>query len=139
MDSGVWRWNRRITVRYFPSVTTRDLRICTVRMFRMRKGDLAPGESMAEVSSVIRTIGDAFPTTQVYDVYLLALENVPGWWVYMDAIQPFLEATLTDPSVTRLLLPRGKLSEWQRSLQAYGWREVGRNALTIAFSQTPTP
>ena len=50
-----------------------------------------------------------------------------------------IQATLTDPSVTRLLLPRGKLSEWQRSLQAYGWREVGRNALTIAFSPTPTP
>ena len=51
---------------------------------------------MAEVSSVIRTVGDAYPTTQVYDVYLLALENVPGWWVYMDAIQPFIEATFTD-------------------------------------------
>ena len=65
-------------------------------MFRMRPGDTAPGEQMAEVSTVIRTIGDAFPTTQVYDVYLLALENVPGWWVYMDAIQPFVEATFTD-------------------------------------------
>lgn len=96
MDSGQWRWFRRISVRAFPGVNTRDLRICTVRMFRMRAGDPLPGESMAEVSSVIRTIGDAYPTTQVYDVYLLALENVPGWWVYMDAIQPFVEATLTD-------------------------------------------
>ena len=51
---------------------------------------------MAEVSSVVRTIGDAYPTTQVYDVYLLALENMPGWWVYMDPIQPFIEATFTD-------------------------------------------
>lgn len=91
-----WRWYRRITVRRFPGIDTRDLRICTVRMFRMRPGDTFPGEQMAEVSSVIRTIGDAYPTTQVYDVYLLALENVPGWWVYMDAIQPFIEATLTD-------------------------------------------
>ncbi len=95
-DSNVWRWFRRITVRRFPGVDTRDLRICTVRVFRMRLGDVMPGEQMAEVSSVIRTVGDAYPTTQVYDVYLLALENVPGWWVYMDAIQPFIEATLTD-------------------------------------------
>lgn len=95
-DSGVWRWQRRITVKRFPGVNTRDLRICTVRMYRQRLGDTNPGEQMAEVSSVIRTIGDAFPTTQVYDVYLLALESVPGWWVYMDAIQPFIEATLTD-------------------------------------------
>jgi len=95
-DHHGWRWLRRITVRRFPGVVTRDLRICTVRIYRMRDGDLYPGEEMAEVSSVIRTIGDAYPTTQVYDVYLLALENVPGWWVYMDAIQPFIEATLTD-------------------------------------------
>ncbi len=95
-DNGIWRWQRRITVRRFPGVDTRDLRICTVRVFRMRLGDIMPGEQMAEVSSVIRTVGDAYPTAQVYDVYLLALENVPGWWVYMDAIQPFIEATLTD-------------------------------------------
>ena len=96
MDLDVWNWYRRIVVRPFPGVQARDLRICTVRMFRMRPGDTAPGEQMAEVSTVIRTIGDAFPTTQVYDVYLLAIENVPGWWVYMDAIQPFVEATFTD-------------------------------------------
>ena len=62
-----------------------------------RRAATCPGEAMAEVSSVVRTIGDAYPTTQVYDVYLLALENVPGWWVYMDAIQPFIEATLDRP------------------------------------------
>ncbi len=95
-DAGDWRWYRQITVRPFPGVDTRDLRICTVKMYRMRSGDTHPGERMAEVSSVIRTVGDAFPTTQVYDLYLLAVENVPGWWVYMDAIQPFIEATLTD-------------------------------------------
>ena len=29
-------------------------------------------------------------------MYLIACENVPGWWVFMDAIQPFIEATLKD-------------------------------------------
>ncbi len=95
-NEGVWAWQRQISVRRFPSVNTRDLRICTVRVFRRRVGDVDPGELMAEVSGVIRTLGDAFPSTQVYDVYLLALDNVPGWWVFMDAIQPFVEATLSD-------------------------------------------
>jgi prepilin-type N-terminal cleavage/methylation domain-containing protein len=95
-DRGEWRWFRRITVRRFPGVNTRDLRICTVRMFRHLPTQALPGEQMAEVSSVVRTIGDAYPTTQVYDVYLLALEQTPGWWVYMDSIKPFVEATLTD-------------------------------------------
>ena len=95
-DNDAWRWHRQISVRRFPGAETRDLRICTVKMFRMRRGDAFPGEQMAEVSSVIKTVGDAFPTTQVYDLYLMAMDNVPGWWVYMDAIQPFIEATLTD-------------------------------------------
>ena len=95
-DNNYWRWHRQVSVRRFPGAETRDLRICTVKMFRMRRGDTFPGEQMAEVSSVIKTVGDAFPTTQVYDLYLMALDNVPGWWVYMDAIQPFVEATLTD-------------------------------------------
>jgi prepilin-type N-terminal cleavage/methylation domain-containing protein len=95
-DRGTWRWTRQITVRPFPGIESRDLRICSVKMFRRRPGDPLPGERMAEASSVIRTIGEAFPPTQVYDVYLVACENVPGWWVFMDAIQPFIEATLKD-------------------------------------------
>ncbi len=95
-DQGEWRWYRRITVQRFPGVVTRDLRICTVRMFRHRPGGALPGELMADVSTVVRTIGDAYPTAQVYDVYLLALENIPGWWVYMDTIKPFIDETILD-------------------------------------------
>lgn len=73
-----WRWYRHITVKRFTGVLTRDLRICTVRVWRHRTGDTIPGEQMAEVSSVVRTVADSYPTTQVYDVYLLALENTPG-------------------------------------------------------------
>ena len=93
---GEWRWYRRITVRPYDGVPMRDLRLVTVRVFRVLPGQDVPGDKLAEVSSAIRTIGDAYPTTQVYDVYLLAMENAPGWWVHMDAIQPFIEATLMD-------------------------------------------
>jgi len=93
---GVWRWYRRITVRPYDGVPMRDLRLVTVRVYRVLPGQQVPGDKLAEVSTSIRTIGDAYPTTQVYDVYLLAMENVPGWWVHMDAIQPFIEATLLD-------------------------------------------
>ena len=42
-ESGDWRWYRRITVRRFPGVDTRDLRICTVPgLFRMRPGRRVP-------------------------------------------------------------------------------------------------
>ncbi len=94
LDRSVWKWTRQISVRPFGDTKTRDVRLVTVRVFRRdANGVLKP---YAEVMSVIRSIGTAYPTTQVYDVYLLAIENVPGWWVYMDSIQPFIEATITD-------------------------------------------
>ena len=91
---GEFRWGRQISVRPFPGQQSRDVRFVTVRVFRRnRDGSRA---RLAEMSSVIRSIGKSYPTTQVYDVYLLALENTPGWWVYMDSIRPFVESTLTD-------------------------------------------
>lgn len=33
---------------------------------------------MADLSAVINSAGSAFPTTQVFDVYLLAIENIPA-------------------------------------------------------------
>ena len=39
---------------------------------------------------------NAYPTTQVFDVYLFAVESIPGWWVFMDSIKPFVESMITD-------------------------------------------
>ena len=95
-EHGTWAWWRRIEVRPLGAEAARDLRLVTVRVYRARPGRPAPGERMAEISTVIRTVGRAYPSTQVYDVYLLALENVPGWWVSLDAIRPFMQAALQD-------------------------------------------
>ena len=95
-SNGQWRFARRITIRRFPGVDTRDLRIVTVRIFLNAGSPNPPGTEIANVSSVIRTISDALPPTQVYDVYFVAIENTPGWWVYMDTIRPFVQAALTD-------------------------------------------
>ncbi|MDF1702344.1 MAG: prepilin-type N-terminal cleavage/methylation domain-containing protein, partial [Planctomycetota bacterium] len=91
-----WNWYRRITVRRYPESESRDLRICTVRIYRVAQGDELPGAKLAEVSTVVRTVAETKPSTRVFDVYLLALENVPGWWVHLDAVQPYVEAALTD-------------------------------------------
>lgn len=98
-ERGQWRWLRQINVRPVPGSEARDLRLCTVRMYRTRPGQQEPGEMMAEVSAVIRTVGESYPASQVFDVYLLALENVPGWWVDMGAMRPFVENTIQDLQV----------------------------------------
>ncbi|MFK7741416.1 MAG: hypothetical protein AB8H80_13955 [Planctomycetota bacterium] len=89
-----WVWSRRITVQPFLGLNNRNVRYVTVRVF---KRDRAGNENaMADLSAVINSASNAFPTTQVFDVYMLAIENIPGWWVYMDSIKPFVESMVTD-------------------------------------------
>lgn len=91
---GEWLWSRRISVQPFLGLNNRNVRYVTVRVFkRDTNGNENP---MAELSAVINSAGSAFPTTQVFDVYLLAIENIPGWWVFMDSIKPFVESMITD-------------------------------------------
>lgn len=91
--SGEWKFERRISVSKFPSVQSNDVRLVSVRIYGTEQGQK---RILAEVSSVIRTIADAYPPTQVYDVYCLAIENVPGWWVYMANLIPFVENAISD-------------------------------------------
>lgn len=92
--NGQWLWSRRITVQPFSGLDNRNVRYVTVRVFK--KDSAGRDLAVADLSAVINSAGAAYPTTQVFDIYLLAIENIPGWWVYMDSIRPFVESTITD-------------------------------------------
>ncbi|MGE3172658.1 MAG: hypothetical protein AB7O97_08520 [Planctomycetota bacterium] len=92
--AGEWVWSRRISVQPFPGVDNRNVRYVTVKVYQ-RDLDGVEREA-ASLSAVVNAPGQAFPTTQVFDLYLLAVENIPGWWVFMDSIRPFVESTITD-------------------------------------------
>ena len=70
-----------------------DNRLVNVKIYSYRENKQ---RLVAEVASVLRTIAPAYSPTQVYDVYLLAIDNIPGWWVYMSNITPFVQSTLQD-------------------------------------------
>ena len=89
-----WVWSRRITVQPFQGLNNRDVRYVTVRIYK--KSQSGVDRVVASLSSVVSSAGSAFPTTQVFDVYLLAVENIPGWWVFMEAVVPFVESAITD-------------------------------------------
>lgn len=92
--SGQWLWSRRITVQPFAGVDNRNVRYVTVRVYK--KDNQGTDRSLADLSAVINSSGKAFPATQVFDIYMLAIENIPGWWVFMDSMKPFVESMLTD-------------------------------------------
>jgi type II secretory pathway pseudopilin PulG len=94
LPNGQWKYARHITVRPLPNVSVRDIRLVLVQVYE--HNDQGKEVLLADVGTVVHTVSDDFPTTQVYDVYALAVENVPGWWVYMSNIRPFVEDTITD-------------------------------------------
>lgn len=91
MMGGKWLFERRITVQKMPGAN--DLRLVNVKVF---VNDAGGTRLLAEVASVLTTVGQNAPPTQVYDVYLIAIENVPGWWVYMQNVVPFVESAMQD-------------------------------------------
>ena len=92
---GNWKYLRQISVSLLPGTTDPNVRLVAVRVYRNRddNGDGSP-DSLAEVAGVIRTAGGNYPPTQVHDVYALAVENVPGWWVYMANLIPFVQTAI---------------------------------------------
>ncbi|PIE23528.1 MAG: hypothetical protein CSA62_06710 [Planctomycetota bacterium] len=94
-QQGEWVWARRISVKPFAGLNNRNVRYVTVKVFK-RVRESGSWMTLADLSGVVNSVASSFPPSQEFDVYLLALENIPGWWVHMDSIRPFLEATITD-------------------------------------------
>lgn len=88
---GRWLFLRRITVQRFPGSS--DLRLLNVKVFL---NEARGPRLLAEVASVLSTVGGTMPPTQVYDTYLIAIENIPGWWVAMQNVVPFVESAMND-------------------------------------------
>jgi hypothetical protein len=95
--SGSWKYTRQITVSLLPGSVDDSVRMVHVKVCRNQdtNGDGKP-EILGEVAGVLRTVGGLSPPTQTYDVYALAIENVPGWWVHMRTLIPFVQNTVQD-------------------------------------------
>ncbi|HEX7151090.1 MAG TPA: prepilin-type N-terminal cleavage/methylation domain-containing protein [Thermoanaerobaculia bacterium] len=91
LGSGKWLYERRITVQRVRG--SNNLRIVNVKVF---VNDAGGTRLLAEVAGVLSTLANAAPPSQVYDVYLIAIENVPGWWVYMQNLVPYVESAMQD-------------------------------------------
>ncbi len=91
-DSGSWKYARQVTVSLLPGTNDPNVRLVNVKVVRNadQNGD-GQRDLLAEVAGVIRTAAGNYAPTQVYDVYALAIENVPGWWVYMANLIPFMQ------------------------------------------------
>ena len=99
-----WLYSRQISVRTMTDPVQTDLLISSndVRMVRVRVyRNLPNGEKqlLSEVASIVRTLAASFSPSQVYDIYCVAIENVPGWWVNMSTLITFAQNAVGDLQV----------------------------------------
>ncbi len=82
------KYMRKVTVNPTNEPLSRQV---YVRVYRAKDGEL-----LAETSSVLRTLPPSYVPTQIYDVFVLVLENVPGWWVALSTLAPTFDAIIQD-------------------------------------------
>ncbi|MEZ5990022.1 MAG: hypothetical protein R3F30_13015 [Planctomycetota bacterium] len=133
--NGTWVWKRQVSVRAVAGLNNRNIRYVTVRIFR----EDTAGQPLivADVSRVVNSVATYYPPTQAYDIYLIGIENVPGWWVYMEAIRPFVEASITDLEARN---PGAKFRTHWITKSAYGRDELYTPYINVAVdSEQPVP
>ena len=76
---GVWKYLRRVQVQHIADDPY--ARKVYVDIYRNDPGNPGqPLETLAETIALLRTITGSLVPTQVLDVYVIEIENVPGWW-----------------------------------------------------------
>ena len=98
-----WFYSRQISVRPLTDpnnpnqvIGSTDVRLVRVRVYKNDPTGREAPRLLAEVASVVRTLAVSFPPTEVFDVYCVAAENVPGWWVNMSALVPTVQNAIND-------------------------------------------
>jgi prepilin-type N-terminal cleavage/methylation domain-containing protein len=84
------KMSRRVDVQ--PIEGLADARRVFVRVYR----NDAVHETLAETMSILRTVQQQLFPTQSYDIYVLHLENVPGWWTTLSSLRPMFDNVVDD-------------------------------------------
>ena len=90
---GGWYYYKQITVQPLANPRDPSARLVTIRFFRAVNGEL---KELLATSTVIRTLINKTPPRQVYDVYFLAIANVPGWWVRTSTLRNVVDGALKE-------------------------------------------
>ena len=89
-----WLWSRRVSIKPLEGVANRNVRYVSVRIFRRNlEGVEVP---VADLSTVVNAAGTGSSPTQVFDVYLVAIGNTPGWWFPIGSVPPHVESVVSD-------------------------------------------
>jgi len=94
-----WRYLRNVYIRTPEGEVDKNVRLVTVRVFYSQDvdGRHSP-RPLAEVTGVLRSLGEKLVPSQAYDIYVLGIYGVPGWWVNVGKLQTTFREVVGDIS-----------------------------------------
>ncbi len=141
-QSGAWRYLRQIQVNHLGNdAFTRQI-IIKVWLYQSDTNPNLPGTLLSEVGGNLRTIASTFPPTQVMDVYVLAINNIAGWWAHEPVLYQTFQSIINNIQtrnpglelrphyITRTSY--GRDSQYQPYINIYPYNTDGNNDVTGA-------
>lgn len=96
-SDGNWRYMRQVEVVPVPNDT--QARRVTVKVY-LYPGDYGnqafPGPLLATVGGILRTSEQPNVPTQVLDLYILQINNIPSWWSVLPTLAGNMQAAVSD-------------------------------------------
>jgi len=96
LTNGHWRYLRQVQInRMANDPNVREV-VIKVWLYATDSSPKTPGKLLATEAGLLRTISNVFSPTQVFDVYILALSNVLGWFTKVPSMQSTFSTVLSD-------------------------------------------
>jgi prepilin-type N-terminal cleavage/methylation domain-containing protein len=100
-SDGHWRYMRQVEVN--PVANDTQARQVTVKVY-LYPGDYAvlsspitqTGPLLATVGGILRTSQQPNVPTQVLDIYVLQINNIPSWWSVLPTLAGYMQAAVSD-------------------------------------------
>lgn len=93
----IWKFVRQVQIKPVPNDT--NARYVSVSVWladRSNPNQPASARPLATISGLLKTNISNEPPTQVYDLFVLGMENAPSWWVDLADLKPSFDRTLVD-------------------------------------------
>ena len=99
LSGNVWNefdnWKFLRTIDIMPVRQEPRTRILSVKVYLSdNENPEETGLLLAQLTKLVKTAGNIFPPSHVYDVYSIAIENTPGWWVDMSVMKPMMQQAM---------------------------------------------
>ncbi|HTC20266.1 MAG TPA: hypothetical protein VK859_05415, partial [bacterium] len=93
---GNWRYLRQVQVNRQANDPNSRQVIIKVWRYASDQNPTEPGVLLATVGGMLRTLSNLFPPSQTYDLYVIAVQNIPAWWGTLPSLYPYMQAVIND-------------------------------------------